>query len=122
MDRLLLVEACNAAILDGLLDKMGDLGIPTISCLICTQNFDQALCDLGASVSFMPKVIYDRLNHDSLVPTSMHLQVVDQSICHPIGIAEDVPVKIRNSLNRWISWCLRWMSIVRHLLSLGCHS
>jgi hypothetical protein len=41
--------------------------------LIGTMKFDQALCDLGASVSVMPKVIYDQLNHDSLVPTSMHL-------------------------------------------------
>jgi hypothetical protein len=81
--RLLLAEGCNAAILDGPPDKMGDPGIPTISCLIDTQNFDQALCD--------------QLSHDSLVHTSMHLQLVDQSICHPVRIAEDVLVKIRDS-------------------------
>jgi hypothetical protein len=34
---------CNAAILDDLPDKMGDPGVPTISCLIGTQKFDQAL-------------------------------------------------------------------------------
>jgi hypothetical protein len=34
---------CSAAILDDLLDKMGDLGVPTISCLIGTQKFDQTL-------------------------------------------------------------------------------
>jgi hypothetical protein len=45
-----------------------------------------------------PKVIYDQLNHDSLVPTSLHLQLVDQSIRRPVGIAEDIPVRIRNSL------------------------
>jgi hypothetical protein len=33
----------SAAILDDLPDKMGDLGVPTISCLIGTQKFDQAL-------------------------------------------------------------------------------
>jgi hypothetical protein len=33
----------SAAILDDLHDKMGDLGVPTISCLISTQKFDQAL-------------------------------------------------------------------------------
>jgi hypothetical protein len=90
-------ERCSSAILDGLPDMMGDPGIPTISCLIGTQKFDQALCDLGSSVSVMPKVIYDQLNHDSLVPTSTHLQLVDQSIQHPVGIAEDIPVRIRNS-------------------------
>jgi hypothetical protein len=45
----------------------------------------------------MPKVIYDQLNHDSLVPTSMHLQLVDQSIQHPVGIAKDILVRIKNS-------------------------
>jgi hypothetical protein len=33
----------SAAILDDLPDKMGDPGVPTISCLIGTQKFDQAL-------------------------------------------------------------------------------
>jgi hypothetical protein len=33
----------NAAILDDLPDKMGDLGIPTISRRIGTEKFDQAL-------------------------------------------------------------------------------
>jgi hypothetical protein len=33
----------SAAILDDLLDRMDDLGVPTISCLIGTQKVDQAL-------------------------------------------------------------------------------
>jgi hypothetical protein len=32
-----------ASILDDLPDKMGDLGVPTNSCLLGTQKFDQAL-------------------------------------------------------------------------------
>jgi hypothetical protein len=48
-------------------------------------------------MSVMPKVIYDQLNHDSLVPTSMHLQLVDQSIQRPVRIVEDILVRIRNS-------------------------
>jgi hypothetical protein len=34
---------CSVAILDDLPDKMGGPGVPTISCLIGTQKFDQAL-------------------------------------------------------------------------------
>jgi hypothetical protein len=34
---------CSVTILDDLLDKMGDPGVPTISCLFGTQKFDQAL-------------------------------------------------------------------------------
>jgi hypothetical protein len=122
-DRLLFVERCSAAILDGLPDKMGDPGVPTISCLIGTQKFDQALCDLGASMSVMPKVIYDQLNHDFLVPTSMHLQLADQSIRRLIGIAEDISVRIRNSFAPGGKMQYsRWMSIVKHCLFLGGHS
>ena len=47
-------------------------------------------------MSVMPKVFYDQLNHDSLVPTSMHLQLADQSIRRPVGIAEDILVRIKN--------------------------
>jgi hypothetical protein len=74
MDRLVFAERCSAVILDGLPDKMGDPGVPTIYCLIGTKKFDQALFDLRASVSMIPKVIYNQLYHNSLVPTSMHLQ------------------------------------------------
>jgi hypothetical protein len=87
---------CSATILDDFPDKMGDTGVPMISCLIGTQKFDQPLWDHGASMSVIPKVIYDQLNHDSLVPTFLHLQLADQSIRHPVGIAEDISVTIRN--------------------------
>jgi hypothetical protein len=86
---------CSAAILDNLSDKMGDPGVPTISCLIGTQKFDQAL-DHRVIMSVMPKVIYDQLNHDCLVPTSLHLQLADQSIRCPVEIVEDIPERIRN--------------------------
>jgi hypothetical protein len=48
-------------------------------------------------MSIIPKVIFDQLNHDSLVPTFLHLQLVDKSIRHPMGITEDIPVRIKNS-------------------------
>jgi hypothetical protein len=42
----------------------------------------------------MTEVIYDQLNHDSLVPTYPHLQLADQSIQRLVGIAEDILVRI----------------------------
>ena len=44
----------------------------------------------------MPKVVYDKLNHHALAPTAMCLQLADQTVCYPTGIAENIPVKIRN--------------------------
>ncbi|WVZ76576.1 LOW QUALITY PROTEIN: hypothetical protein U9M48_024541, partial [Paspalum notatum var. saurae] len=78
--------------------KKKDPESPTIPCSIGNQDFNQALCDLRASVSVMPKVVFDKLNHAALAPTTMCLQLANQSIRHPTGIADDVPVKIRNFL------------------------
>ena len=91
-----LTDECSTAILNPLLEKKKKLGCPTITCSIGAQHFKHALCDLRASISVMPKVIYDKLNHHALAPTAMCLQLADQSIHHPAGIAEDIPVKIWN--------------------------
>ena len=39
-----------------------DLGVPMISCSIYIKHFERCLCDLGASVNIMPKVIYEELD------------------------------------------------------------
>ena len=67
-----MTEECSAAILN-LLPEKKDPGCPTISCSIGTQYFDKALCDLGASVSVMPKEVFDKLTHATLSPTAMCL-------------------------------------------------
>jgi hypothetical protein len=88
-----LTEECSAAILNTSPIKK-DRGCPTIDCSIRSQNFENALCDLRASVSLMPKKVFDKLNYSTLTPTSMCLQLADQSVRYPVGIAENIPVKI----------------------------
>ena len=53
-----------------------------------------ALCDLGASVSLMPRSIFDRIGVGELKPTRISLQMADQSVKLPIGVVEDMPVRI----------------------------
>jgi hypothetical protein len=65
-------------------------------------------------VSIMPKVIYDQLNHDSLVPTCQHLQLADQSIRRPVGITKDIPVRIRNSFVH-VDFVVLEMDVCRHI-------
>ena len=89
-----LTEECSAAILNTSPIKKKDPGCPTIDCSIGSQNFENALCDLRASVSVMPKEVIDMLNHSTLTPTSMCLQLADQSVRYPTGIAENILVKI----------------------------
>ena len=52
-----LTEECSAAILNTSPVKRKDPGCPTIDCSIGSQNFENALCDLGASVSDAQKVL-----------------------------------------------------------------
>ena len=44
----------------------------------------------------MPKKVFDKLNYLTFTPTSMCLQLANQSVCYPIGIAENILVKIQN--------------------------
>ena len=90
-----LMEECSATILNHLPEKKNDPGCPIITCSIGTQRFDHALCDLGASISVMPKVIFYKLNFTHLSPTPMILQLANFMVRYLAGIAEDIPVKIR---------------------------
>jgi hypothetical protein len=70
-------------------------GCPTIDCSIGDQHFNNALCDLGASVNVMLAVVYHKLIFATLEPTSMCLQLADQSVRYPLGFAKNILVKIR---------------------------
>jgi hypothetical protein len=90
-----LTEVCSAVILN-ISPTKKDPGCPTIDCSIGDQHFNNALCDLGASVSMMPKAVFDNLSYSTLEPTSMCIQLADQSIHYPMGIAKNIPIKIRD--------------------------
>ena len=70
MEVVKLTEECSAAILNQPPKTKEDLGCPTINCSIGTQHYGNTLCDLGASVSVMPKVVFDKLNFMHLTPTA----------------------------------------------------
>nr|GEW92636.1 hypothetical protein [Tanacetum cinerariifolium] len=53
-----------------------------------------ALADLGASINLMPFSLWKRLSLPDLTPMCMTLELVDLSISRPVGVAEDVYVKV----------------------------
>jgi hypothetical protein len=71
-------------------DKKGDPGRPIIPISIGCHVFPEAICEFGASVNIMPKVIYEKILGDLLLYTNMHLQLADQSIYYPEGVLEEV--------------------------------
>jgi len=72
--------------------KKGDPWRRVIPISIGSTNFDEAICDFGASVNIMPKVIYKKLFNYPLSHTTWFLQLIDQSLCYPMGIMEEICV------------------------------
>jgi hypothetical protein len=72
--------------------KKGDPGRPVILISIGSVNFNEAICDFGASVNIMSKVIYDKMFNYPLLYTTMCLQLADQSLYYTKGILEDIYV------------------------------
>ena len=66
-----------------------------IECTIRQRIFHKTFWDIGSDVNIMPKVTYEYLfGNEPLYPTYMQLQMMDQSIRFPEGIAKDVMVRI----------------------------
>nr|GEX67486.1 reverse transcriptase domain-containing protein [Tanacetum cinerariifolium] len=53
-----------------------------------------ALADHGASINLKPLSVWNKLSLHELSPKCMTLELVDRSISHPVGVAEDVFVKV----------------------------
>jgi hypothetical protein len=83
VDHVKISEQCSAAT-NGL-EKQGDPGCPTIPCSVGSFKFEKALCDLGASVSVMPRYVFEKLRLPELEPTTMCLELGDNSIRYPLG-------------------------------------
>ena len=75
-----LIEQCSAILGSELPPKLEDPGKFTIPCTIGKATIKRALCDLGASVSLMPRTIFERTGVGELRPTRMTLQLADSSV------------------------------------------
>jgi hypothetical protein len=78
-------------------DKKGDPEKPVIPISIGPHIFQEAVCDFGASVNIMPKVIYDKILGDPLLYINMRLQLADKSLCYSKEILEDAIIRVGQS-------------------------
>ena len=90
----MLTEECNGFISNKLPSKLKDLGSSTIPCSIGGCDFGKALCDLGASINLMPFFVFRKLGLGEVKSTTVSLQLVDRSVKYPLGVIEDVLVKV----------------------------
>ncbi|GKF12396.1 reverse transcriptase domain-containing protein, partial [Tanacetum coccineum] len=94
MARTPLNEQCSTVLLKKLPKKLGDPGKFLIPCDFLRMDEFLALADLGASINLMPLSVWKMLSLSELTHTCMTLELADRSITQPIGIAEDVDVKV----------------------------
>ncbi|GKC22190.1 reverse transcriptase domain-containing protein, partial [Tanacetum coccineum] len=87
-------ENCLAMLLKKLPENLGDPGKFLIPCNFLGMDVCHALADLGTSINLMPLSIWKKLSFPELTLTRMTLELADQSITYPKGLAEDVFVKV----------------------------
>ncbi|XP_070002161.1 uncharacterized protein [Nicotiana sylvestris] len=88
------IHRLSSIIATSTVQKKEDPGDFTIPCTIGAHDFARDLCDNGARINLMPFAIYKKAWLSMPRPTSMRLQMADRSIKRPVGIVDDVLVKV----------------------------
>nr|XP_027072039.1 uncharacterized protein LOC113696853 [Coffea arabica] len=94
-ETIALTEKCSAIIQNKLPPKLKDPGSFSIPCTIGNIDFSKALCDLGASVSLIPLTEARQWGLNEVKRTNITLQLVDRSIRYPLGVLENVLIKVQ---------------------------
>ncbi|XP_019266635.1 PREDICTED: uncharacterized protein LOC109244061 [Nicotiana attenuata] len=74
--------------------KLEDPGAFTIPYTTRSANFANVLCDLGESISLMSYSMFKTSGIGNPRPTSMRLQMDDHTMKRPLGVIQDVLVRV----------------------------
>ncbi|GJS09950.1 reverse transcriptase domain-containing protein [Tanacetum coccineum] len=85
---------CSAIIMNKVHENLEDPKKFLILCVLQELDRTSALADSGASINLLPHSIYKQLRLEALTPTRMTLELANRSVTHPMGIAEDVVVRV----------------------------
>ncbi|GJS35781.1 reverse transcriptase domain-containing protein [Tanacetum coccineum] len=85
---------CSAIIMNKVPEKLKDPGKFLIPCALQELDRTSPLADSGARINLLPHSIYKKLGLKALTPTRMTLELANRSITHPMGITEDVVVRV----------------------------
>jgi hypothetical protein len=81
------------AILDKLQNRLSGSALPIVPCILGSFKVHHMLCDWGASMNILPKIVYDCLDEDLLVPTPHQLRLANFVMMQLYGIAKDVLIE-----------------------------
>nr|GFB19503.1 reverse transcriptase domain-containing protein [Tanacetum cinerariifolium] len=90
-------EHCSAALLKKLPEKLGDPDKFLIPYDFLGKAECLALADLDTSINLMPMSMWNKLSLPDLSPTCITLELADHLISRPVGVVEDVYVKVAKS-------------------------
>ncbi|XP_023757538.1 uncharacterized protein LOC111906029 [Lactuca sativa] len=94
-ETIAMTKSCTSIIQNKLPVKKDDPGSFVLPCRI--GKLDKiGLCDLGASINLMSLSIFQRLGIGEARPTTISLQLENQSVVYPEGKTEDIVIKIDN--------------------------
>ncbi|XP_070030090.1 uncharacterized protein [Nicotiana sylvestris] len=83
-----------SAIVHSMSPKLEDPGAFTIPYTIGSADFAKGLCDLGANINLMPYSVFKTIGIGKSRDTSMRLQMADITMKRPLGIIDDVLVRV----------------------------
>ena len=92
--RIQLSENISSIMMNSLLIKQRDLGVPMIMSEIGGMTFTRSLLYTGASINILPKAVFDRHHVGELQPFLIELCLADGSVRKSHSIIEDVIVRI----------------------------
>ncbi|GJV94246.1 DNA-directed DNA polymerase, partial [Tanacetum coccineum] len=92
--KIIMNERFSVVLLNKLPSKEKDPWSFTIPCDIGQLHIDNALADLGASISLIPYTMYKKLGLGEPKATRMSLELTDRSIQYSRGIIKDVLIKV----------------------------
>ncbi|XP_070022545.1 uncharacterized protein [Nicotiana sylvestris] len=101
-----------SAIVNSMAPKLEDPDAFTIPYTIGSADFAKALCDLGASINFMPYSVFKTLGIGKPSPISMRLQMADKIMKRPLGIINDVLIRVDNFILPADFVILDWKALV----------
>ena len=112
--RIKLSESVSSIILNEIPQKKKDPGAPLITFDIGGMKFSRSLLDSGAGVNLLLKALYDKFKFGELEPIFLELQLADGSIKKPLGILEDVMVRVEQCVFP-VDFIIAEMSVPDHL-------
>ncbi|XP_049348181.1 uncharacterized protein LOC125812747 [Solanum verrucosum] len=90
------LQHCSAIDMRSLVQNKEDPGAFTIPCTIGMLHFVKVLCNLGVSINLMPLYLYKKLGSGAPKSTAMRLLIADRIVKKPIGVLQDVLVKVES--------------------------